>query len=258
MQRILELKMHRNIVLLFILLSSRTLLRAQTASSPERGPDAVTRSFTPGIDVPPYPNLPFSGTDTIVQTRRIEGGGSVVTSLTARVARDSQGKVYRERRNFAPQGADPEKTLYEFYVLDPTTRTRTDCTIATHHCIVAGYRPQFSVRLMPAGPFDQGKQLLVRDSLGQKSIGDLSTVGTRETITVSAGTFGNDRPLTLTREFWYSPDLKTNLAVTRSDPRLGTFDIHLNVQSRDEPSPDLFAIPADYTVQDTRPAQTVN
>jgi hypothetical protein len=47
-------------------------------------------------------------------------------------------------------------------------------------------------------------------------------------------------------------------SVTRTDPRLGTFDIHLNVQSRDEPNPDLFTIPAGYTIQDTRPAQTVN
>ena len=258
MQRIIKLKMHRSMGLLLILLSSSTLLQAQTASQPERGPDAVTRSFTPGIEVLPYPNLPFSGTDTITQTRLIQDGGSAVTSLTAQVARDSQGRVYRERRQFAPQGADPQKNLYEFYILDPITRTRTDCTIATHHCIVTGYRPQFSVRLMPAGPFDQGRQLLVRDSLGQQSIGDLTTIGTRETITVSAGTFGNDRPLTLTREFWYSPDLKTNLAVTRSDPRLGSYNIHLNVQSRDEPSPDLFTIPADYTIKDNRPVQTAN
>jgi hypothetical protein len=250
--------MHRAMGLLLLLVSSATLLPAQTASQPERGPDAVTRSFTPGIEVLPYPNLPFSGTDTILQTRLMQNGGSVVTTLTAQVARDSQGRVYRERRQFTPQGADPQKTLYAFYVLDPTTRTRTECTIATHHCIVTGYRPQFSVRLMPAGTFDQGRQLLVRDSLGQQSIGDLTATGTRETITVSAGTFGNDRPLTLTREFWYSPDLKTNLAVTRSDPRLGTFDIHLNVQSRTDPSPDLFTIPADYTIQDTRPAQTIN
>jgi hypothetical protein len=251
MQRIAELKLQCSTGLLFLLLSSGTLLQAQTASVPER-------SFTPGIEVLPYPNLPFSGTDTIVQTRLIDGGGSVVTSLTAQVARDSQGRVYRERRSFAPQGADPQKTLYEFYILDPTSKTRTDCAIATHHCVVTGYRPQLSVRLMPAGPFDQGRQLLVRDSLGQQSIGDLATIGTRETITVSAGTFGNDRPLTLTREFWYSPDLKTNLAVTRSDPRLGTFNIHLNVQSRDEPSPDLFTISADYTIQDTRASALPN
>ena len=244
--------MQRSLGLLVILFSSSLALQAQTATGPVRGPDSVTKSFTPGIDILPYPNLPFSGTDTIVETRPIEGGGSAVNSLIARVVRDSQGRIYRERRHFAPQGTDPEKTLYQFYILDPTTGTQTDCTIATHQCVINGYHPQFSIRLMPPGPFDQGRQVLVRDSLGEHPVGDLNTIGTRETITVSPGTFGNDRALTLTREFWYSPDLKTNLVVTRSDPRLGTFDIHLDVQSRDEPSPDIFAIPADYTIRDAR------
>jgi hypothetical protein len=245
--------MHRSLGLLAVLLSPSLALQAQTASAPPRGPDSVTRSYTPGIDVLPYPNLPFSGTDTIVETHPIEGGGGIVNSVTARVVRDGQGRIYRERHHFAPQGTDPQKTLYEFYILDPSTNTQTDCTIATHQCAVHGYHPQLSVRLMPAGPFDQGRQLLVRDSLGEHSIGDLNTIGTRETITVSPGTYGNDRPLALTREFWYSPDLKTNLVVTRRDPRLGNFDIHLDVQSRDEPSPDIFTIPTGYTIKDARP-----
>jgi len=251
--------MQRSLGLLVLVLSSSLALQAQTASAPPRGPDPVTKSFTPGIDVLPYPNLPFSGTDTIVETRPIEGGGAIINALTARVVRDSQGRIYRERHHFAPQGTDPQKTLYQFYILDPATSTQTDCTIATHQCVINGYHPQLSVWLMPPGPFDQGRQLLVRDSLGEHPIGDLNTIGTRETITVSPGTYGNDRPLTLTREFWYSPDLKTNLVVTRSGPRLGTFDIHLDVQSRDEPSPDIFAIPAGYTIQDVRPpAQALN
>jgi hypothetical protein len=259
MQRSFKLKMQRGLGILVLVLSSSLALQAQTASAPARGPDSVTKSFTPGIDVLPYPNLPFSGTDTIVETRPIDGGGAIVNSLTARVVRDGQGRIYRERRHFAPQGTDPEKTLYQFYILDPTTSSQTDCTIATHQCVIHAYHPQLSIRLMPPGPFDQGKQMLVRDSLGEHSIGDLNAIGTRETITVSPGTFGNDRPLTLTREFWYSPDLKTNLAVTRSDPRLGTFDIHLDVQSRNEPSPDIFAIPAGYTLHDARnPSQTLN
>jgi hypothetical protein len=261
MQRVIGFNLQRSLGLLatFLSLFARLPLQAQTATEPARGPDAITRSYTPGIEVLPYPNLPFSGTDTIVETRPVDGGGSIVTSLTSRIVRDGQGRIYRERHHFAPQGTDPQKTLYEFYILDPATSTQTDCTIATHQCVIHRYHPQLSVRLMPPGPFDQGRQMLVRDSLGQHSIGDLNAIGTRETITVSPETFGNDRALTLTREFWYSPDLKTNLAVTRSDPRLGTFDINLNVQSRDEPAPDIFAIPAGYTIQEARPpAQTVN
>jgi len=50
--------MQRSLGLLLIVLSSSLALQAQTASAPPRGPDSVTKSFTPGIDVLPYPNLP--------------------------------------------------------------------------------------------------------------------------------------------------------------------------------------------------------
>ena len=65
-------------------------------------------------------------------------------------------------------------------------------------------------------------------------------------------TIGNDQAITSSREFWYSPDLKTNLAVTRKDPREGTAVIHVTIFSRAEPDPAIFAIPPGFTVQDDR------
>ena len=108
------------------------------------------------------------------------------------------------------------------------------------------------------GRFDKGRQVLDRENLGQQSIDDFPTVGTRETITISPETVGNDKEITLSREFWYSPDLKTNLAVTRNDPREGTVAIHLNVLSRNEPDPSVFAIPPGYIVRDLRRPVTGN
>lgn len=224
-------------------------------SAPDRGPDGRTQTIVPGIDVLPFPGLPFSGTDTIVRTRLVEGGGSVVTSETSKVIRDSQGRLYRERHRFALPDTDPQKTLYIFYVLDPVTRTRTECMLATHRCTVTNYRPRLIFPLAPAGPFDGGKQFLSRESLGQQQINGMNVIGTREVTTISPGTIGNDRALAITREFWYSPDLKTNIQVTRTDPREGTDEIHLAILSRSEPEPSVFAIPSGYTVEDLRPNQ---
>jgi hypothetical protein len=56
----------------------------------------------------------------------------------------------------------------------------------------------------------------------------------------------------LSREFWYSPDLKTNLAVTRKDPRVGTQAITLIILSRSDPDPSVFTVPTGYRVQDDR------
>ncbi|MGA7157336.1 MAG: hypothetical protein WBY53_10835 [Acidobacteriaceae bacterium] len=247
--------MRREIRLLPLIVLAATLaISAQTTTEAPRAPDRPGRMITPGIDVMPFPNLPFSGTDTIVQHRYVAGGSPTVSYITARIARDSQGRIYRERHHFGSQTADPQSTLDAFDIYDPTTSSRTLCYLAEHHCVVTSYHPQLIVSLRPAGPFNNGKEFLARDTLGQQTIQDFTATGTRETVTISPDTIGNQGTLTLTREFWYSPDLKTNLAVLRTDPRFGVTDVHLNIQSRDEPDPSLFTVPTTFTVTDERTA----
>ena len=186
--------------------------RAQASPQVQRGSDSMSRTFVPGIDVLPLPNLPFSGIDKIVWTRPIDGGGSITTYLQAKSVRDSQGRLYRERHHFALANADPEATLYEFSIADPVSRTTTACDRVSHLCHITSYRPQSSFAVQPVGSFDQGRRFLARESLGAQSIEDLPVVGTLETLSIAPGAMENDQLITLSREFWYSPDLKTNLS----------------------------------------------
>jgi hypothetical protein len=229
-------------------------LPAQTDSALTRGPDGHTRSRTPGIVVLPYPDLPFFGSYTTVRTVVLPDGSTVTTSVTSKVARDSQGRLFRESHRFAPLNTDPRKTLIEFYIFDTPAHTRTTCVVFTKHCVVTRYRPQLSFAEMPVGPFDNGRRFLSREALGQKTIEDLNVIGTRETETIAPGTLGNDKQLTLTRDFWYSPDLKTNLQVLRSDPREGIITVQLNLDSRSDPDPSTFAVPSGYTVESSASA----
>jgi hypothetical protein len=103
-----------------------------------------------------------------------------------------------------------------------------------------------------AGLRDNGTRYLTREGLGNNWLDDLSVVGTVETLTINAGAVGNDRPLVITREFWYSRDLQINLSVTRKDPGEGTQVIKLVDLTRSEPDPAMFQVPADFTVQDHR------
>ncbi len=242
--------MIRSVSALFLssALALSAALSAQTAAPPSHGPDGGTETFVTGIDVLPFTGLPFSAAETIVRVRTLADGGTITSTLTAKVLRDTQGRLYRERHHFATADADPQKTLYEFYVLDPSTHTRTDCTVATKQCVITPYRPRLSFPEMPVGSFDNGKRVGSREALGEKTIDDLNTVATRETVTIAPGAIGNDKQLTLSRDFWYSPDLKTNLQVVRTDPRDGTVTIQLNLQSRGEPDPSSFSIPAGYRV----------
>lgn len=236
-------------LLLFTALLSLSLpaaSRAQTDSEVTHGPDQFTESLIPGIDILPYPNMPFSGSFTGVRVRKLEDGTTLTTSSTVRVARDSQGRIFRERHYYSPLDTDPDKTLVDFFILDPVMHTQINCIVATKRCSTSIYYRNLNLVEAPAGPFDNGQRVLTRDSLGQKSFGSLTAIGTRETVTISQGVIGNDKPLNLIRDFWYSPDLKTNLQVIRTDPRDGVVTITLNVQSRGEPDPLIFTIPAGY------------
>jgi hypothetical protein len=234
---------------LFIGLSSS---HAQSVPQLQRGPDGTSHTSVPGIEVLPFPGIAFTGKDNIVWTRPMDGGGAITTYVEANVVRDSQGRVFRERHNYSPAKSNPQSTLTEFYVLDPVAHTRTTCVYATHHCNITLYRASLSPRVQPIGSYDNGQRFLTRESIGNQTIGDLPAIGTRETTSIAPGVIGNDQALALTKEFWYSADLKTNLSVTRNDPREGTVAIRLTILSRAEPDPSIFAIPDGFTVQDDR------
>lgn len=86
------------------------------------------------------------------------------------------------------------------------------------------------------------------ESLGTQLIGGISAEGTRTTRTIPAGQIGNEKPIAVTVERWYSPDLQMDILVKRNDPRGGTTVFQLTDVVRSEPDASLFQVPSDYTV----------
>ena len=74
-------------------------------------------------------------------------------------------------------------------------------------------------------------------------------------LTIPAGTIGNDLPIQIVSERWYSPELKTVVMSKHSDPRMGDTVYRLTNINRSEPSRSLFEAPADYTVAEGKPVQ---
>src|SRR5271170_5003463 len=227
-------------------------LNAQESTEPSRGPDGGTRTRVEGIQVLPVTGKPFSGRDSIEWTRTLEDGSVVTTHLTALVARDSQGRIRRERVSFVPANSNEQSKVMETVVVDPGEHTRTTCTIATRLCTITRYYLPAKFTPVAAGPLENGTRFLTRESLGTNIVDDLNAVGTRETLTINAGVIGDNQPVVTTREFWYSSDLEINLSVTRKDPREGTQVIQLVDLSRSEPDATLFQVPAGFTILDTR------
>jgi hypothetical protein len=89
----------------------------------------------------------------------------------------------------------------------------------------------------------------VTESLGKQNIEGVEAEGTRSTVTFPAGTFGNERPISIVSERWYSPELQTVVMTKHSDPRFGETNYRLTNINRSEPARTLFEVPSDYTLK---------
>ena len=86
------------------------------------------------------------------------------------------------------------------------------------------------------------------ESLGVKNIGGVEAEGARNTTTIPAGAIGNERPIEVVYERWYSKDLQLIVSSKHSDPRFGEQTYELTNIRRDNPPISLFSPPADYTI----------
>lgn len=225
---------------------------AQDDTEEFRAPDRGTEIRVHGIQILPATGKPFSGRDHIEWTRTLEDGSVVSTELYAFLARDSQGRIYREHASFVPVNSNQPVKRREIDMLDPVAHTRTVCVMAKRRCAITNYYASAKFTPPPTGLQAHGTRYLSREAIGIDTIDGLSVLGTRETLTINAGAVGNSAPLVATKEFWYSPDLEINLLTTRKDPREGTQVIHVVDLSRSDPDPAIFQIPANYVIDDIR------
>lgn len=90
-----------------------------------------------------------------------------------------------------------------------------------------------------------------KESLGKQTIEGVEAEGTRFTTTIAAGEIGNEAPISIVSESWYSPELQTVIMSKHSDPRVGENTYRLTNINRSEPAHSLFELPSDYTVKET-------
>ena len=86
------------------------------------------------------------------------------------------------------------------------------------------------------------------EQLGAQTIEGVPVEGTRSTRTIPAGQIGNERPIDIVSERWFSPELKTLVSSRQTDPRMGDTTYRLANIVRAEPDPSLFEVPSDYQI----------
>ncbi len=88
------------------------------------------------------------------------------------------------------------------------------------------------------------------ESLGKQNIEGVEADGTRTTVTIPAGEVGNERPIEIVSERWYSPELQTIVMTRHTDPRFGESTYRLTNINREEPAHILFEVPGGYTIKE--------
>ena len=200
---------------------------------------------------------PFSATAISESTQTLPDGNKISRKTQTSLYRDGQGRFRKETTlmSLGPLAADGQPKTF-IAIQDPvagkTYLLEVDKKIA---------------RLMPApGKRDHGpregeiKQRRIgpegnaqKEDLGTQTISGVSAQGTRYTTTIPAGQIGNEKPIMITSESWYSPDLQMLVMSKRSDPRFGDTTYQLTNIQRTEPAASLFAVPAGYTIESGPP-----
>ena|GEM_PF-597024 len=110
----------------------------------------------------------------------------------------------------------------------------------------------FTGAVATATPYAFAKQMNMEsrtEALGKQNIEGIEAEGTRTINTIPAGTIGNERPIEMIYERWYSPELQMIIMTSSTDPRLGVTTQRLVNVIRSEPDPSLFQVPSDYTIE---------
>lgn len=93
------------------------------------------------------------------------------------------------------------------------------------------------------------------EELGTQNIEGVDAQGTRTITTIPAGAIGNERPIEITYEKWYSSELQMVVMSKHNDPRYGEQTYRLTNINRSEPDPSLFSPPNGYRLL-TEPSGT--
>jgi hypothetical protein len=222
---------------------------------------------------------PYSAQTETQRVQTLADGNRIEQSTSGNVARDSKGRVRREESLPALKSEagnaghlvrieDPVAGVH--WTLDAQRKIAIKMPFAQVKAQTKSVAPGAVVPPPPPGPGQvffssstapAGVQVVskfqtsldpdaVKTDLGTQTVEGVAAHGTQLTRTIPAGRIGNEQPIRITTETWYSPDLKVLVMSKTNDPRMGETTYRLTNIQRSEPPASLFQVPDDYTIKD--------
>lgn len=205
---------------------------------------------------------PYSAVAISESIQTLGDGNRIRQSSSTTVYRDSAGRTRREvmKKDGTVQSiviSDPSTGIN--YSLDPQTRIALKSEFGGVLKKIAAEQVEARRRIeldskqaaqnTPQAGVLAKKKTLPAEPLGRQSFDGVEAEGSRTVVTIPAGQIGNDLPINVISEQWYSPDLQLLVMTKHSDPRTGETTYRLASINRAEPDSSLFEVPSDYTVR---------
>ncbi|MBI3650981.1 MAG: hypothetical protein HY231_08005 [Acidobacteria bacterium] len=190
---------------------------------------------------------PYSAQAISENTQVLADGTRITRKSTASIYRDNEGRTRRDLSLDAigpiANSGDAQQLIF---INDPVTGNHYVLYPQNH----SGRKMKMSAKEPPPFaellPMTEGKT----EALGKQMIEGVEAEGTRSTITIPAGQIGNDRPIVIVSERWYSDALQAVVLSKHSDPRVGENVYRLQNINRQEPAKALFEVPADFHIEE--------
>src|SRR5271157_4734871 len=195
--------------------------------------------------------IPMSADLIVTRDTTLADGNRIHTENQTKVYRDTDGRIRREigfELNTPTTGSAKRNMII---ITDPVAGKRYALNPQNKTAHVMPIHPPKHGQGPPpppdgeAGPMHDNANV-TREPLGTKTINGLQATGTRVTRTIPAGKIGNENPIQVVTERWYSTDLQVPLATTHTDPMMGTVTTSLTNINRAAPDASLFQVPSDY------------
>jgi hypothetical protein len=207
---------------------------------------------------------PFSAAAVSVTTQTLTDGNRITRKTQTNLYRDSQGRIRKEVTLPAIGPLAASGRPHSFVeISDPVAGT--SYVLEPDQKVARGMPGRMGMKVRtnggPGGPgdvlyhtFKEGtagtaNAVAKTESLGTQTIEGMNVTGTRTTRMIPAGEIGNEQPITVVSERWYSADLQMVVKSTHSDPRFGDTTYTLTNIQRTEPAAALFAVPSDYAIE---------
>ena len=204
-----------------------------------------------GVFVTPVANVPLTAVVELTSTQTLGDGTTLSKKTFNNIARDSQGRIYNERRSMLPETSNATPVILSMHIFDPTTKLNTFMDPETHLARQSVFERPAAERGAVVPVSRPGFQV---QDLGTQSMENVVVHGTKTSRTISGAASGTGKPITVTDETWYSEELHLNMLVKHNDPRTGEQTVTITKVERSEPPAETFEIPADYKLLDETPA----